>query len=178
MSLALDPLLGQGVAPDAPHAGSPRSEIDMTCIHRQDDFDAEMAAVEALFSLPEPFSANAVAAEPEPATEPEPESEPEPATKASDLRAQLEELEQKKAACAQAKQFREAGQLKKEIEKVQSLLREKEALGEQAEEQKQEEAAGAQALPDGWEKLASPSYPGRYFYSHAATGKSQWEVPQ
>ena len=170
MSLALDPLLGQGVAPDAPHAGSPRSEIDMTCIHRQDDFDAEMAAVEALFSLPEPFSANAVAAEPE--------SEPEPATKASDLRAQLEELEQKKAACAQAKQFREAGQLKKEIEKVQSLLREKEALGEQAEEQKQEEAAGAQALPDGWERLASPSYPGRYFYSHAATGKSQWEVPQ
>ena len=44
--------------------------------------------------------------------------------------------------------------------------------------QKQEEAAGAQALPDGWERLASPSYPGRYFYSHAATGKSQWEVPQ
>ena len=47
LSLALDPLLGQDVARDAHHAGSPRSEIDMTCIHRQDDFDAEMAAVEA-----------------------------------------------------------------------------------------------------------------------------------
>ena len=135
--------------------------------------------------------------------EPEPEPEPTSAQKAvgvdeasaevEALKAKVQAFAQQKAALAQAKQFREAGNAKKQMEAAERLLRQKETrLAEmtaaRAQEAQEADGRGQEAavqrpdtqeatLPDGWELRPSKEYPGRSFYFHAATSKSQWERP-
>ena len=135
--------------------------------------------------------------------EPEPEPEPtsvqeaggvdEASAEVEALKAKVQAFAQQKAALAQAKQFREAGNAKKQMEAAERLLQQKETrLAEmtaaRAQEAQEADGRGQEAavqrpdtqeatLPNGWELRPSKEYPGRSFYFHAATSKSLWERP-